>query len=463
MMRVLPFLLGDLLWLAAAALTAQLIAGGVLDSNTSSTQGFAAFIPAVFILVTVVALALARAYEPHGFGLPGRELLRSAGAVSFAVMAVWQYAVAVRDIPIAADYSLFLWAGGMAFLFAGRALVRFGLYSRGIGSTRVVLIGDPDSTAPVLQRLRKNGQPFRVAGIVSLSSIGEQPGPASQGGPVRRYGLGALPSVLAEVGPVEIMVATPPRDYAQVARALKTMLPPNSRVHLALDPLIGEPHGTVGDVTHGMAAIRFGGRTYTWEYERIKRAMDVAGAAVGIFLTAPLMALVVIAIRLDSPGPVLFKQTRVGKDGRPFSMYKFRSMKFNAEAMLKDLAQFNEASGAMFKMKDDPRITRVGRIMRKLSLDELPQFFNVLSGSMSLVGPRPPLPHEVRAYQQRHLARLQAVPGITGLWQVSRGREIDFEEMVAYDLEYMRTWSVTRDVVIIMRTFSTVVSSRGAY
>ncbi len=195
----------------------------------------------------------------------------------------------------------------------------------------------------------------------------------------------------------------------------------------------------------------------------VKRAVDIVGAVVGLTLGAPLLALIALAVRLDSPGPVIFRQTRVGLHGRLFEMYKFRSMRVGAEEQQDMLAEFNEADGPIFKIKDDPRLTRVGRILRRMSLDELPQLVNVLRGEMSLVGPRPPIPSEVEKYQEWHKKRLEAPPGMTGLWQVSGRSRLSFDEMVLLDIYYIENWSLWLDLKILLRTIPKVLMGEGAY
>ncbi len=195
----------------------------------------------------------------------------------------------------------------------------------------------------------------------------------------------------------------------------------------------------------------------------VKRAVDIVGAVVGLTLGAPLLALIALAVRLDSPGPVIFRQTRVGLHGRLFEMYKFRSMHVGAEEQQDMLAEFNEADGPIFKIKDDPRLTRVGRILRRMSLDELPQLVNVLRGEMSLVGPRPPIPSEVEKYQEWHKKRLEAPPGMTGLWQVSGRSRLSFDEMVLLDIYYIENWSLWLDLKILLRTIPKVLMGEGAY
>ena len=187
----------------------------------------------------------------------------------------------------------------------------------------------------------------------------------------------------------------------------------------------------------------------------------MSGAA--LVMLAPLLALTALAVRLDSPGPVLFRQIRVGRDGQPFTMVKFRSMRTDAEALRADVEAGSDRDGLCFKARRDPRITRVGRVLRRFSIDELPQILNVLRGDMSLVGPRPALPAEVAAYPDRALARLAVKPGLTGIWQVSGRADIGFEKMIDMDLAYIRSRSLGLDLLLLALTARAVVAGRGAY
>lgn len=195
----------------------------------------------------------------------------------------------------------------------------------------------------------------------------------------------------------------------------------------------------------------------------LKRGLDLAVTLLALLLASPLMILTAIAIKLDSPGPILFRQTRVGRWGEHFPCYKFRSMYIDAEQRLQELMTLNEADGPVFKMKNDPRVTRVGRIIRKLSIDELPQLFNVIKGEMSLVGPRPALPREVSQYEYDQIRRLHAVPGITGLQQVSGRSNVDFKRWIELDLQYISEQSLWKDIEILIKTIPAVLASRGAY
>ncbi|MBQ1162873.1 sugar transferase, partial [Streptomyces sp. A73] len=195
----------------------------------------------------------------------------------------------------------------------------------------------------------------------------------------------------------------------------------------------------------------------------LKAALDRTGAALGLVLLAPLFGIVAAAIRLDSVGPALYRQTRIGHRGVPFTMWKFRSMAMDAERLRPQLAAANEVDGPLFKMRADPRVTRVGRVLRRTSLDELPQLWNVLRGEMSLVGPRPPLPEEVAAYGSTALRRLLVKPGLTGPWQVSGRSDLSWDESLALDLRYADNWSLTGDLDLLARTVRAVVDGRGAY
>jgi len=199
-------------------------------------------------------------------------------------------------------------------------------------------------------------------------------------------------------------------------------------------------------------------------FQFAKRTLDIVLTIVGLLLLSIAFLIISIAIKIEDPkGPVLFSQKRIGKDGKEFNMYKFRSMVTDAEAKLQELLKHNETSGAMFKMKNDPRVTKVGRFIRKTSIDELPQLFNVLKGDMSLVGPRPPLPREVAEYNEYHKQRLLVTPGCTGMWQVGGRSNIGFEEMVELDLYYITNQSNLLDCKIILKTFKVLLGSNDAF
>jgi lipopolysaccharide/colanic/teichoic acid biosynthesis glycosyltransferase len=198
-------------------------------------------------------------------------------------------------------------------------------------------------------------------------------------------------------------------------------------------------------------------------HDLAQRLLDLAVAGTALVALAPLLAVAALAVKIDSRGPALFRQTRIGKDGVPFTMFKFRSMHRDAEARRAALLASSDREGVCFKSQTDPRITRVGRILRRFSIDELPQILNVLRGDMSIVGPRPALPCEVAAYPARALGRLAVKPGLTGIWQVSGRADVGFDRMIDMDLSYARTRTVVLDLVLIALTFRAVLSGRGAY
>ncbi len=211
------------------------------------------------------------------------------------------------------------------------------------------------------------------------------------------------------------------------------------------------------------AVVTFARNLFSTRQMAAKRALDIAGSLVGMVILGIATIFVAPAIKLESPGPVFFGQTRVGRNGRKFTFYKFRSMYQDAEERKKELMASNEVKGLMFKMENDPRITKVGKFIRKTSIDELPQFWNVLKGDMSLVGTRPPTVDEFEQYEARHKCRLSMTPGLTGLWQISGRSDIkDFDEVVQLDMQYIDNWSILKDIEILLRTVGVVLMGKGS-
>ena len=200
-----------------------------------------------------------------------------------------------------------------------------------------------------------------------------------------------------------------------------------------------------------------------WGYHTIKRGFDILSSGIALILLSPLFLVLIILIKKEDGGPAFYSQERIGKDEKPFKMWKFRSMIVNADKMVEQLEEQNEIDGAMFKIKDDPRITKIGHTIRKYSLDELPQLWNVLIGDMSLVGPRPPLPSEVEEYTDYDKQRLLVMPGCTGLWQVTERNEADFDEMVWLDIVYINHSGLWEDLKLIIKTIGVVIHPNGAY
>ncbi len=276
-------------------------------------------------------------------------------------------------------------------------------------------------------------------------------------------GMKDLTEVMTTVPFDEVFINTPDIPQREMRGIINGFEEMGVVVHYNLElPDLGETSGrvsTFGDYT----VISYTRFRSSYKRLMIKRMIDIIGGIVGLAITALLTVFIAPAIRIDSPGPVFFSQIRVGKNGRRFRIYKFRSMYRDAEARLAGLQKDNEMKGLMFKMENDPRVTRVGRFLRKTSLDEFPQFWNVLKGDMSLVGTRPPTVAEFEQYNEHYRRRISMTPGLTGLWQVSGRSDITkFDEVVRLDLQYIDNWSLSLDFKIILQTIAVVFTGKGA-
>lgn len=234
---------------------------------------------------------------------------------------------------------------------------------------------------------------------------------------------------------------------------------PTSAVREASRKPLGQPSG--GAAAKLSDALQVRAESLSTTGSILKRAIDLVFSSALLVLTTPVLAAIALAIRLDSPGPVFYISERIGRNGRSFPCFKFRTMVRDAERRQREMLPLNERDGVLFKIARDPRVTRVGRLLRKYSLDELPQFFNVLRGEMSVVGPRPPVASEVREYTKKHLQRLAVLPGITGLWQTQGRHDPSFESYVSLDLAYIEHWSVGLDLKIIVQTVGIVLAGTG--
>ena len=335
------------------------------------------------------------------------------------------------------------------------------LRARGIGVDRVIIVGAGEVGRTVMRTIVARSElGYQIVGFVDDNPQKGQTdiGPFKGLGPLRN-----LSRLIVEEAVDEVIITLPWMYHRKIMsivrecerRQVSARIVPDlfqmSLSRVDVDDLGGVPLIGVREVGFGRGALL------------IKRVVDVAGAVVGLTIGAPFIALIALAIRLDSPGPAVFRQTRVGAGRKTFECYKFRSMREGAEEEMEQLRELNEADGPIFKIRDDPRLTRVGRFLRHTSLDELPQLWNVLRGEMSLVGPRPPLPVEVTRYMEWHKRRLEVRPGMTGLWQVSGRSHLSFDEMVLLDVYYIENWSLWLDLKILLRTIPAVLSGGGAY
>ena len=334
-------------------------------------------------------------------------------------------------------------------------------YKRSNASDKVLVVTDSEYAEKVLKRIRKEkawNYEITALAIVDRSMVGEK--------------IEGIPVVADKENLYEVSVQTTldevflflPNMVTQEAKQIIIDFESMGVVcHYSVDALDLDMKGkSVGNFA-GYAVITFALQYMDYRRLLVKRAMDIVGGLIGLAVVMVLMPFVALAIKLNSKGPVFFAQTRVGKNGRRFQIYKFRSMYLDAEERKKELESQNEMQGLMFKMDNDPRITPVGKFLRKTSIDELPQFFNVLKGDMSLVGTRPPTEDEFEQYNMHYRRRLSITPGITGMWQVKgRGKTFDFDEVVKMDLEYIDNWSLSLDIKILFQTVFVVLFGIGA-
>ncbi|HEV2122429.1 MAG TPA: sugar transferase [Chloroflexota bacterium] len=358
----------------------------------------------------------------------------------------------------------YAWIAIIGLLSLMRLAIRWVVASRrrrGIGLARVLVIGAGHMGKMVMQQIAGHpGLGYRLVGFCDDVSWAQR----AAFGRFRCLGsVDSLSNVVDEHRVDEVVIALPSVHHEKILGIVSLCRQRNVEFRLVPDTFdltLGtlEVDDIAGIPLIGLRETALHGLNL-W----VKRAIDIVVSASALVVAAPVMFLVALAVKLDSAGPVFIPQERVGTGGRVFRIHKVRSMYIDAAQRLRELRQLNEAGGPIFKMRNDPRRTRVGRIIRRLSLDEVPQLWNVLVGDMSLVGPRPPIPREVEEYDEWHKRRLEVTPGLTGLWQVSGRSDLPFDEMVMLDLYYIENWSLTLDLKIILQTFPAVLSMRGAY
>jgi exopolysaccharide biosynthesis polyprenyl glycosylphosphotransferase len=332
------------------------------------------------------------------------------------------------------------------------------LRRRGIGLRRVLIVGE----GPLGRMLMQNIVAQPEIGYKIVGFVDDEPRQAL--GRIEYLGTCADVARLVWQHEVdEVFIALPSASHLKIAEILIACARQNVRFRIVPD--FYELSLNQVDITeiNGIPLIGLRETILPGGGEVLKRVIDVAIAAVTLILAAPLMLIIALAIKLDSPGPVIVRQIRIGRFGKPFPFYKFRSMRVGADKELTTLQAHNEADGPLFKMRNDPRVTRVGKWLRRFSLDELPQLFDVLVGHMSLVGPRPGFSWEVEKYEDWHRRRLEIAPGITGLWQVSGRSDLPFAEMALLDIWYTENWSLGLDFKILLRTIPAVILGHGAY
>ncbi|MCB5283055.1 MULTISPECIES: sugar transferase [Micrococcaceae] len=438
----------------------QPLTGSLADLN-------AAVIGAVLGILWVAALGLYRTRDTKILGAGTSEYKRVAAASGavFGLLAVGLVAFRVQP---ASAFHLVSLPLGLVLLPGGRWTARRWYNSRqalGQFLVRAIVIGEPEDVRYVLKRIsKKSGAVYEILGV---ALPGGRRGTTFDVDGRRVPVLSSTDDVVRTVGRCgaeAVIVAGPVPGGNQYIRELGWGL----EEHKAELVLASSLTNVAGPRIHwrpveGLPLMHVDVPRYSGAKHAFKRLLDIVVASAALALLAPLFLVLAIIVKHDSPGPVLFRQERVGKAGKPFRMLKIRSMVTDADAALAVLSGQNDGAGVLFKMHNDPRVTRCGRWMRRYSLDELPQFWNVLSGAMSLVGPRPPLQREVVGYERHTHRRLLIKPGITGLWQVNGRSDLPWDEAVRLDLYYVENWSIMGDVIIIWRTFRAMCVPAGAY
>jgi exopolysaccharide biosynthesis polyprenyl glycosylphosphotransferase len=424
----------------------------------------------LFVVLTVVLLFLRGLYRlPRTIGfLDEAQVL--VGGVTTAMAGVILTAFLARFVPSRLVF-IYAWGIAIAFLLARRVFtrgVRRMLWARGVGVDRVLIVGAGETGRRLMQAMiGLPGLGYRVVGFVDDATTADALAVATENGLTRTQRLGATDDfgdVVARLAVDEVIIALPGDAHDRALeiidhcrkRAVSFKLVPDL-LQLSVDRV------DFGEVA-GMPLIGLKDASIRGANRIVKRTIDVATAVVVLATMALPMAVIAALIRRDSPGPVLFRQRRIGRNGMPFTCLKFRCMVENADEQRAELIRSYQGSDPrLFKLPDDPRLTPVGKRLRRWSLDELPQFVNVVRGEMSVVGPRPPLPEEVAAYEDWHHQRLLVTPGLTGLWQINGRSNLTFDEMVRLDLYYAEHWSPWLDFKIVVRTAPAILTRRGAY
>ena len=404
----------------------------------------------ILAVAWLLALAASGAYltwpkrlEGPSYGAPIRATVKLVATLAVASLAL--------QLDLSRAYLAFAIPLGLLALLFVRLVCRAWIYghrTRGRYIRRALVVGTPERVAELAHAFAERAAPVAVD-VVATTGIENAKG-------------SHLRSLVAEHR-VDIVVLTEEREGANVRQLLWDIEGVGAVVWLSTDvPELAAPRAAYHPIER-LPIIEVEPADRSISRRRAKRAFDIVLSAIALVILLPVILFVALLIKLDSPGPVFFRQSRIGRDGETFGIVKLRTMRVNAEAELAGLLDRNEGAGPLFKMKDDPRVTRVGGFLRRTSIDELPQLWNVLKGDMSLVGPRPPLPSEVAEYDDPSHRRLIVKPGMTGLWQVSGRSDLTWEQGVRLDLFYVENWSVPGDIRILIQTVGVVLRPNGAY
>ena len=456
-------LAADLLatWLRFGSMTAR-----VAFENTTLSVSFWQ-LAIIVVPLWVLMLAISGLYDADsvtwGLSVTGRV----ARTLSLGVVALILLTYIAKVPGLSRAWTLVFWICGIVLVLVSRGLVALFVSWRrhnGHDLQPTLVVGSNSEAADIIRVLRgdPSGGLIPVACLTSSQAERLELDWVSDGIPVLGHAR-ELVEVVARTNIGAVIIVSTAFDHDVLARMIAELRESKLDVHISSGLFEVLTSRVLVTEVSGVPLITVRGISLSKANLLTKRTFDLVVSLLVLLVGLPVWALIALAIKITNPGPILYSQTRVGRDGTPFEMFKFRSMYLDAETRLADVLSANEASGPLFKVKNDPRVTPVGRWLRKFSIDEVPQILNVLRGEMSLVGPRPPLPREVVEYSSHHWRRLEVVPGMTGLWQVSGRSSLTFEEMVRLDLFYIENWSVGLDMTLIFRTIPAVLFARGAY
>jgi len=457
---------GVIVAVIATAFLARFVLGTPISSAAEIPRGYW-LTPAAVLVTWVITLSTFRTRDLRIIGVGATEyrLVINASALAFGMLAI---VFLLLQVDTARPYFLLALPLGVTMLVLERWMWRKWLIRQrrfGHYLARAIVVGDRDEVEYVVRQIdHKSGAAYHVVGaaIEGAETDAVKVGDHNVVPVVADFDNVASAARLLQVDAV--IVAGHPKLGNTYIRNLGWDLE-KTQAELVLSSRLTD---VAGPRIHfrpveGLPLIHVEIPQYDGAKHALKRALDIALSAVALILLSPLLALIALLVKIDTPGPALFRQVRLGRNGRPFHMLKFRSMVRTAEDDLAGLLDKNEGAGVLFKIRSDPRVTPFGRFIRKYSLDELPQLWNIVRGQMSIVGPRPPLPAEVANYESHMHRRLYIKPGLTGMWQVNGRSELTWDESVRLDLYYVENWSLAGDLMIIWRTIKIVVRPLGAY
>ncbi|MCW2616799.1 MAG: polyprenyl glycosylphosphotransferase [Frankiales bacterium] len=454
----------DLGALCLAALLAVFVRFG---STPGDLRGYSYYgVAAALVVLWMAVLALSRCYEMRFVG-SGPEEFRRVGNASVRLTAVVALIGYGARLDLARGFLAVALPSGLLLLLLGRYLARVvlrGRRLRGEWGHRVVVVGNHPQAEALIGLLRKEPlSGLHVVGACVPGARAWRNPTAALNVPILGSLAGVMDALLSSRADT-VAIAASPGITAEALRRLSYELE-GTGIDLLVAPALTNITGTRVSLrpVAGLPLLHLDEPELDGARKVIKAVFDRSLGLVGVLLLAPLLLLLAVLIRLDSPGPALFRQERVGRDGRTFGVLKYRTMVVDAEVRREAMLALNEHDGVLFKVRQDPRLTRLGRLLRRFSLDELPQLINVVKGQMSLVGPRPPLPSEVARYEGHAVRRLLVKPGMTGLWQVNGRSDLSWDETVRLDLRYVESWSLGLDLAILVKTVLAVVRGRGAY